>query len=248
MAKLITVGNQKGGVGKTTLACHLAFAAHEAGRSVLLVDFDTQGNASQFLSQNMKITKNAGGSELLFGGEELIFGQTPHSNIKLLHGHKRLQALDVRNNEVLEMAIAKRREMRKLPFDYVIFDTPANLGPRLASPLFWSDIAILAIKPSLSSMVGLEDMFETIGNAKKRNPILDIRFVINMMNRSSGTQKKECEALHQKFGKNIIGEFSLRQHVADALDNFKPVWNYTKDAKLKREWKEFTARALAVSE
>ncbi|MFD2274706.1 ParA family protein [Undibacterium arcticum] len=146
--------------------------------------------------------------------------------------------------------LQKRREMRKLPFDYVIFDTPANLGPRLASPLFWSDIAILAIKPSLSSMVGLEDMFETIGNAKKRNPILDIRFC-HQYDESLVwyTEKKNAKLCIKKFGKkNIIGEFSLRQHVADALDNFKPVWNYTKDAKLKREWKEFTARALAVSE
>lgn len=244
MAKLITVGNQKGGVGKTTIACHLAFAAQEAGHSVLLVDFDTQGNASQFLSQDMKINKNAGGSELLFDDEELVFRDTPHKNIKLLHGHKRLQSLDVRNNEILEMAIARRRDIRKLPFDYVIFDTPANLGPRLAAPLFWSDVAIVAIRPSLSSMVGLEDTFETVMNAKKRNPILDVRFVINLMNRSSSTQKKECDALHQKFGQHILGEFSSRQNVADALDNFKPVWKYSKDAKLKKEWKDFTARAL----
>lgn len=248
MARLFTVVNQKGGVGKTTIACHLAFAAHEQGHSVLVVDFDTQGNASQFLSQNMRISKTAGGSEQLFGGEELNFHQTPHTNLKLLHGHKRLQSLDVRNNEILQLAISMRKAIRKLPFDYIIFDTPPSLGPRLAAPLFWSDVAIVAIKPSLASMVGLEDTFETIEDAKKRNPILDVNYVINLMNRSSRTQKVECEGLHKKFGSKIVGEFSSRQHVADALDNFQPVWKYAKDSKLRKEWRDFTERALKLVE
>lgn len=248
MAKLYTIVNQKGGVGKTTVACHLAFAAQEQGHKVLVVDFDTQGNASQFLSQNMRISKTAGGAEQLFKGEELKFYQTPHANLVLLHGHKRLQALDVRNNEILQMAIDMRKKIRNLPFDYIIFDTPPSLGPRLAAPLFWSDVAIVAIKPSLASLVGLEDTFETIEDAKKRNPILDIHFVINLMNRSSRTQKKDCDGLHQKFGTKILGEFSSRQHVADALDNFQPVWKYAKDAKLKKEWRDFTKRALQLVE
>lgn len=248
MARLIAVVNQKGGVGKTTIASHLAFAAQEEGKSVLVVDLDTQGNASQFLSKDMRISKKPGGSEQLFGTDPLVYKDTPHENLKLLHGHKRLQALDVRNNEILEMAMAIRKSVRKLPFDYVIFDTPPSLGPRLAAPLFWSDMVIIAIKPSMASLVGLEDTFETIADAKKRNPILDIRYVINLMNRSSSTQKKDCQGLHQKFGTNIIGEFSSRQHVSDALDNFQPVWKYSRDSKLKSEWREFAKRTLNLVE
>ncbi len=248
MARLFTVVNQKGGVGKTTIACHLAFAAQEQGHSVLLVDFDTQGNASQFLSQNMKITKKPGGAEQLFGGEPLNFHQTPHDKLSILHGHKRLQSLDVRNNEILEMAIKMRRTIRQLPFDYIIFDTPPSLGPRLVAPLFWSDVAFVAIKPSRASFVGLEDTFESIEDAKKRNPILDVNYVINLMNRSSSTQRTQCETLRQKFGDKVVGEFSSRQHVSDALDNFLPVWKFAKDSKLKKEWREFTDRALKLVE
>lgn len=247
MAKLITVVNQKGGVGKTTVACHLAFAAQEAGHTVLLVDLDTQGNASQFLTGDMDIINQPGGATQIFQDEEEIeYDDTPHENLKLLHGHDWLKELDADESALLHAAIALRKKIRTLPFDYVIFDTPPAIGPRLAAPLFWSDLAVIAIKPSLAALSGLKKTFASIQSARKRNPILEIAYVINLMNRQSATQKKDCDSLYEKFGSQIIGEFSNRQHVSDALDNFQPVWKYTRDTKLKREWRDFATKTFGM--
>lgn len=244
MAKLITVVNQKGGVGKTTVACHLAFAAEEAGKSVLLVDFDTQGNASQFLSRDLRINKQRGGAEQLFNGADLKYSDASVEGIKLLHGHGFLEELDNRRDEILKMSVGLRAKVRALPFDYVIFDTPPSIGPRHVAPLFWSDLAVVTIQPNLASMTGLDAIFDTIRSVSRVNPGLTTKLVINLFTRSSATQKQMCQELKQKFGNQIIGEFSLRVPVSDALANYLPVWKHSRDKKLNESWKSFSLRVL----
>lgn len=244
MAKLITVVNQKGGVGKTTVACHLAFAAQEAGQSVLLVDFDTQGNASQFLTQDLRINKQRGGAEQLFGNDALKYSSGASDGIKLLHGHGYLEELDKHRDEILQAAVGLRGKVRGLPFDYVIFDTPPSIGPRHVAPLFWSDLAVVTIQPNLASMTGLDAIFDTIGSVSRVNPGLTTRLVINLFTRSSATQKKMCQELKQKFGHQIIGEFSMRVPVSDALANYVPVWKHSRDKKLNDSWRSFSMRVL----
>jgi chromosome partitioning protein len=247
MAYLVTMLNQKGGVGKTTISCHLAFAALEAGKSVLMVDLDTQGNASQFMSQDMDVHLSSGGAEQLYEDGELKYLDTPHANLKLLHGHKDLEALDQDVERIFGIAPSLAAKMRALPFDNVIFDTPTSIGPRSVTPLFWSDLAVIAVRPSLSSMVGLKETIETIGNVRRVNRRLKAKYVINQMNKSSSSQKEARNALVEKFGPDVLAEFSTRQHVADALDSFVPVWSYTRDAKLKKEWRAFTATTLNLT-
>ncbi|KAA0178832.1 ParA family protein [Cupriavidus gilardii] len=247
MAKIVTVTNQKGGVGKTTLACHLAFAAQETGKRVLLVDFCGQGNASQFLTRDLRINKKRGGAETLFNGGELTFTDTPMDNLKVLHGHLYLEELDQRQGEILERAVKLRQTVRALPFDYIIFDTPPALGPRIAGPLLWSDLAILTVQPKFSSITGLDDTFDTIKGVKRANPGLAIRLVVNLYTRSSKTQRKYREELQNRFGSALIEEFPSRTPVSDALDNFKPVWQHARDKKLGQHWKSFADRVLDLT-
>ncbi|CAG2138390.1 Sporulation initiation inhibitor protein Soj [Cupriavidus campinensis] len=244
MPKIVTVTNQKGGVGKTTVTCHLAFAAQEAGKRVLVVDFCGQGNASQFLTQDLRINKQRGGAETLFSSNELKFSDTPWDNLKVLHGHLYLEELDKKEDELLKLAIKLRPAIRSLPFDYVIFDTPPALGPRIAGPLFWSDTAILTVQPKLSSITGLDDTFDTIKGVKRINHGLSIRMVVNLFTKSSKTQRRFREDLQKKFGNAIIEEFPLRTPVSDALENFKPVWQHARDKKLGQHWKMFSKRVL----
>ena len=64
--RIVTVTNQKGGVGKTTLVCHLALAGVERGLRTLVVDLDTQGNASTMLARDAAVARQPGGSAALF--------------------------------------------------------------------------------------------------------------------------------------------------------------------------------------
>jgi chromosome partitioning protein len=247
MAKLFTAINQKGGDGKTTIVCNLILAAAEAGKTALVVDFDTQGNTSQVVSQDMTIRKRRGGAEQLFAGGEFKFLDTPHENVKLLNGHGYLDDLDTKEKSILETASELREKVRNLPFDYVFFDTPPSMGPRHVVPLLWSDLAIITLEPKLFSLSGLEDMFNVLEYVGSVNPSLSSRLVINKINRSSSTQSKAVESLREKFGKQIIAEFSQRVPVSDAIENFKPVWKFSKDKKLNQEWRSFAYRTLGLS-
>ena len=93
--RIVTVTNQTGGVGTTTLVCHLALAGVERGLRTLVVDLDTQGNASTMLARDATVARQAGGSAALFAEAPIAPAVTPNG-LHLLHGHQRLDEVDQR--------------------------------------------------------------------------------------------------------------------------------------------------------
>lgn len=249
MGKLIVVTNQKGGVGKTTATVHIVHAASELivdnpGDEVLVVDLCGQGNTSQYLTGNLEINKHPGGAETLFDDAPLVYTDTLLPNVKLLHGHRALEAMD-KDDSLLPQAVALRTQIRNLPFKYIIFDTPPALGTRIAAPLLWSDLAVLMAEPHLSSLTGLDDTFDTIKAVKRKNPGLVVKMAVNRFTKSSKTQKHFRELLQKKFGKMIVEEFTSRTAVADAVQNYLPVWRHSKDKALGMQWRDFAVSVLS---
>lgn len=246
MAKVIAVVNQKGGVGKTTASCHLAFAAKEAGLATLVVDFDTQGSASALLTGDENIVERPNGSEGLFGTEPLNYTKTLVEGITLLHGHENLEVLDDRRDEINALAVKMRTKVRQLPFDVVIFDTAPGMSPRHAAPMFWAHLALIMAEPSKLSMVGLKGTFKALRAATKVNPGLEHRIVVNRYLPTAGNQKAIRAELTAKFGSAIIAEFGGRSAVQEALEVGQPVWAFAKDRELRAAWKNFATRTLEI--
>lgn len=243
MAKVMAVINQKGGVGKSTSTCHLAMAAAERGSKVLVIDFDTQGNTGAILSRNPRMSRvREGGAQMLFDPGELTYTETEYG-VSLLHGHKYLDELDMREG-ILEQAVAIRDRVRSLPFDYVIFDTPPAPCMRQVAPLLWADLVLIPVEPTELSMAGLNEMMETINRARRINPGLAYRLMVNRHIHSSGQQRLILDALKAKLPGMVLGEFKMRVAVADALAHGMPVWKYAKDKVLGKEWLDFCHRVL----
>lgn len=241
-AKIIAVVNQKGGVGKTTIACNLAFSAAERG-DVLLIDMDTQGNASQILTGNLSINTQDGGAETLFYGE-MKFSESLLPAVKVMHGHVFLERVD-KDDSVLAKAAKMRDSIRALPYKYIIVDTPPSIGTRQLAPLFWADLILIPVEPTQLSSSGLVSIMAMINKVSTINPGVGVRLVINRFRKASSKQKAMIGQLNQKLGKKVLAELSLRSPVADALDEGKSVWAYAKkDRQLSDAWREMTNTAL----
>jgi chromosome partitioning protein len=165
MAKIISLVNQKGGVGKTTSAINLATYLAAAGKFVLLVDLDPQGNASSGLGVDHKsLPKNLYHS--------MIIGEHP-SNVILktqTFGHDLLPASQDLAGAGIELVHMENREFRlynvlreiRTSYDYIIIDSPPSLGLLTINGLVASDEVIIPVQTEYFALEGLSQLLNTI--------------------------------------------------------------------------------------
>lgn len=239
--KILTLVNQKGGVGKTTLACHLALAARDAGQRVLLIDLDTQGSASAILTQDAGIAqRDRGSAELFFPGRSLEPRSTP-LGVDLLHGHQHLDRIDQRVK--LEEVRHLRPKIEELAYERVVIDTPPAIGPRHLGPLFWTDLAITPLEPTSLAIQGLSQTIATLQFVVQLNERLKCSIAINRRILRSSGHSRNLEALEGILREKrdllevLKPYLTLRVAVADALDQGVPVWDASAaDRRLRADW------------
>jgi chromosome partitioning protein len=257
--KIITVINQKGGVGKSAVAFHLAHAPFikdikETARKekrVLCIDMDSQGNLSQFLTGDIDIKKvTKGGVGLLLEGKELKFSKTTNSNIDLLHGHQKLDRYDdVPEVEDRGYGPEISETLRGLGYDYVIIDTPPSLGFRHLAPLVWSDLAIIPMEPALTAIAGFQDVITAIEESiLPINPKLRWFGVVNRANLRVRAHREKEAFLKENYGARILATFGARTAVAEAMENepAQAVWERPgAPRELRQAWRDFCQQVLA---
>ena len=254
-AKIITLTNQKGGVGKTTLACHLAYAARERGARVLVVDLDTQANATSTLTQRTDLLHTAGGAETIFTGT-LTAPTVTADGIHVLHGHQALDGVHAaftdpnlkpedQQRRMLQLVVSLRPFVRSLPYDVVIFDTPPALGLLHIAPLIWAHRLITPTEPNLYGLAGAANLSSEYSDAKSVNPDLELVVIVNRMNPASKVQQDYAQQL-----KTLVPVhppyLTQRTHVSEALDLARPVWRYSKARKsLRQTWHTLSEELVA---
>ncbi len=219
----ISIASQKGGVGKTTLAFHLAMLGRERGLSVLVVDLDSQGNATLALTGDHRLLMERDGSNLLFTGDDIRPIETP-LGVHLLHGHQLLDGVD---HEVpVSDAPGMAARIRALPYDLVVFDTPPAVGLRQLAPMYWADRVVVPLEANSFAVSGLAHTLNTITTARQANPRLVYSLVINKLLTSSSRQRSYAEAIAKK-APVLAPHLTLRVSVEAAVDAGRPVWRFT---------------------
>lgn len=224
--KTIVVVQQKGGVGKTALAVHLAFYAKESGARVAYVDLDSQHNGSSTLSAfdtGMKASK-------LFTEPGSIAAQlaAQDSEIGLFAGDEPVADIDVRMN--VQQAAAGFLEghaaIAAHGYDLCIIDTATALGPRMAAALLASDYALCPIEPEAYSMQGIQKMLTTIANIKTVNTKLEfLGMVLSKVDARSERHSRHVAELREAYPQLVIPHIvHLRGSIADACATGNPVW------------------------
>lgn len=185
MGKIIAIVNQKGGVGKTTTAVNLAAGVGLAGKRVLLVDADPQGNSTSGFGINKKQTKITSYELLIGTGKfENAVVKTEFKNVDIVPSSMDLAAAEVDLIEIehreaqLKMALAAVREK----YDYIFIDCPPSLGLITINALNASDTVLVPIQCEYFALEGLSQLMASVRQVKRLyNPTLEIEGIVLTM-------------------------------------------------------------------
>lgn len=249
MATVIAVTNQKGGVGKTTTAVNIAYYIAKAGKKVLLVDLDPQGNATSGLGinkQELELTI----SDALIGGKLLrhVVIPTEHKNLFLAPSTPHLA-----NTEV-DMAGIERKFTRlkdtlasSEDYDIIIIDSPPSLSLLTVNGLIAARYVLLPVQAEFYALEGLGQLLETMKLVRKgMNPTLELVGVLPTMMDSRTTLSGQVYQEIKKHFPGKVFEHTIPRNIrlAEAPSHGLPVGAYDRWSKGARAYKAVTKEVM----
>lgn len=236
MAKTITVCNQKGGTGKTTTAINLATYLAVAGKKVLLIDIDPQGNSTSGLGLD-KNTLDISVYHCFIGQNQLeqAVKKTSINGLVIVPANVDLVGVEV------ELTTSDNREFRlrdllapvKLNYDYIFVDAPPSLGLLTLNGLAAADSVLIPLQCEYYALEGLSQLLKSIDLVKRAlNPSLDIEGVLLTMAdyRTNLTMEVIKEA--REFFKDKVFQTIIPRNVrlSEAPSFGKPVLAYDRNS------------------
>ncbi len=248
--KVISICSQKGGVGKSTIAYHLAWGLYELGNAVLLIDIDPQGNLSSTFDrhESCNILEVFADNPRLM--PETVISDNSNSGIGLVSSNIHLSRAEfqVSFTAYTKLKKALHKETKGYHrWNYVIIDCPPSLGLLTVNALAASDYVLIPSLPFYYSLLGLKDLLEVVDSVTEDgfNPSLKVLgIVVNQMDRTL-VSKESVDALRSKFPKLLFNTILPRTiKVEEALQAKKPVWHYAIDSSGGIAFKEFVDEFL----
>lgn len=209
MARIISIVNQKGGVGKTTTAINLGAYLAELGKFVLIVDLDPQANATSGLSVDYR-NLNAGVYEAVLGQVSIreIIQSTAHEGLRIAPATQSLNGLNI------ELVDLERREFRlrdallevRNDYDFILIDCQPTLGLITLNGIVASDEILIPVQAEYFALEGLGQLLETVQLVKERiRPEIDVLgAVITMYDGRTKLSDDVLQELYKYFPNNIF--------------------------------------------
>lgn len=169
MGRVISIANQKGGVGKTTTSVNISTILAKKGKKVLLIDTDPQGNATSGIGVDKKTDKSI--YDVIIGETTLeeATKDTQVKNLKICPSNINLAGAEVELVSMMsrEYRLKEKLEEEKENYDYIIIDCPPSLGLITLNAFTASDSVLIPVQCEYYALEGLEQLMNTINLVKK---------------------------------------------------------------------------------
>ena len=252
MGKVISVANQKGGVGKTTTTVNLATLLAKKGKKVLLIDTDPQGNATSGLG----VTK-----ELEFSVYDILVGDTTFpetvqdtaiKNLKVCPSNISLAGAEVELVSMMsrEQRLKTKLDMVKEQYDYILIDCPPSLGLITLNAFTASDSVLIPVQCEYFALEGLGQLLNTVNLVKKHlNKNLEIEGALLTMydartNLSNQVVKEVKKYFEDKVYKTVIPR---NVRLSEAPSYGMPISIYDPKSKGAKAYEKFTRELLKIN-
>ena len=217
MADIISISNQKGGVGKTTSAVNISTELALMGRRVLLVDFDPQGSATSGLG----VTLQEEGQDLydmFFGKVSLgkIIKESPIKNLMVAPASSDLVGLEIELGKApgRELILKSELSLLRTSFDYVIIDCPPSSGLLTLNALGAADQILIPLQAEYYALEGISALMRTIDFVKATfNPALKILGVFMTMFDARTNLSIQVENEAKSFFKELLVDVRIPRNI-----------------------------------
>ena len=243
MTKVISLVNQKGGVGKTTTSINLAAALGKEGKKVLLIDLDPQSNATTGLGLNSndfdhdiyevmtaKCSIEEGIKKTKFDNLAIVPSTLNLAGVDVEFVKKMLEDSEFRQNEQLKKAIDQVKHI----FDYIIIDCQPSLGLGTMNALVASDSVIIPVQCEFFALEGITQLLNSIIMVQSNmNPGLRIEGVLlTMLDGRTNIGLEVIEEIRGYFKNKVFNTIIPRLvRLVEAPSHGKPISDYDPDSR-----------------
>ncbi|MBN2144738.1 MAG: ParA family protein [Candidatus Aureabacteria bacterium] len=253
MGKIISITNQKGGVGKTTSAINISACLAKSGEKILLVDMDPQANTTSGIGMNKSTIKLSSYDGLILGVDcNKLIHQTDYSNLFLVPSNVNLTGAEIELTQIdaREYKLKKMVSPVRNDFDYIIIDCPPSLGLLTLNSLTASDSVLIPIQAEYFALEGVGQLVQTLDLVRKNlNPNLAIEgILLTMCDFRTNLSKQVAEEVRRYFGDKVYKTSIPRNiKIAESPGFGKPIVYYEMRSIGAEKYLEVTAEFLKLN-
>lgn len=249
MGVIISIINQKGGVGKTTTAVNLAAYLADRGKKTLLIDEDAQGNSTSGLSKDVELKKNLYDVLLDDADAEEAIVKTAVKKLSLLPSSIDLAGADIELSAMdgREHILKKKIEAMKDTYDFILIDCPPSLGLMTLNALVASDSILIPIQAEFYALEGLSQLVKTVQIvSRKLNPSLRILgILLTMFDGRTNLSLQVAEEVKTYFGSKVFKTVIPRTVKLSEAPSFgEPILTYAPKSKGAEAYKKLCREVL----
>ena len=220
--QIISIINQKGGVGKTTTVINLASALSQQGKKILVIDLDPQGNATTGLGLSNTDNSDETIYGILNGTKSIleVIKKTKFDNLDLITSNVDLSGLEVEtagDNDrafILKSKLTAYLNDSRVLYDYILIDCPPSLSLLTVMALVSSNSLLVPLQTEFFALEGITQLVKTIDRIKENlNPELKIRGILLTMFDKRNKLSSEVDSEARKFFKEKVYKTVIQRNV-----------------------------------